>query len=430
MNISLTGLLTPLLLVLCYTVCCAQKADGVLLKGCVVHTGTGTVYEEGAVGFRDGRIDYVGRSVAAPKTGYEEVVDCLGRHVYPALIATNTTLGLTEIMAVRATNDFRETGSMNPNVRAISAYNAESDVVATTLSNGILFAQICPEGGVLSGTSSVVALTGWNWEDAAYHTDEGIHLNWPSIYKYTGEEKDPKAYVANDDYPEKLRKIKLFFDEARAYAQREIPIERDLRMESMRGIFSGDKRLYIHSEFIKEIREITLFKKDFDLEKVSIVGGYDSWMAADLLRENNISVLVRRVNSLPRLAEDPVDGPYNLPAQLAQAKVDFCLQMSGRMEPMHNRNLPFNAGTAVGYGLDKEAALKAITLDAARILGIADRTGSLEVGKEANILISKGEIFEIKESQVVELYYLGEALDLENIQDRLYQKYRKKLLEP
>lgn len=419
---SLLGALSPL-----YSF--AQTSSSVLLKGCVVHTGAGTVYEEGAVGFTDGVIDYVGRAVAAPKSGYGEVIDCLGRHVYPALIATNTTLGLTEIMAVRATNDYRETGSLNPNVRAISAYNAESDVVATTLSNGILFAQICPEGGVLSGTSSVVALSGWNWEDAAYHTDEGIHLNWPAMYKYTGEKKDPKAYVANDDYPEKLRQIRTFFEEAKAYAQRDIPIERDLRMESMRGIFTGEKRLYVHAEFIKEIREITLFKKDFDIKKVSLVGGYDSWMAAALLRESDISVLVRRVNSLPRLAEDPIDGPYILPAQLAEAKVDFCLQMSGRMEPMHNRNLPFSAGTAVGYGLDKEAALKAITLDAARILGIDDRTGSLEVGKEANLFISKGDVLEIKESKVEAMYYRGNILDLENRQDRLYQKYRKKLIE-
>jgi imidazolonepropionase-like amidohydrolase len=413
-------LLALSLLLICHSSWSQSTSPPTLYLNAVVHTAAGEIFEEGALGVRNGKIDYVGRAVAAPKTGYDSIIDLRGKQVYPALISTNTTLGINEIDALRATNDFQEAGRMNPNVRAISAYNAESEVVATTLSNGILFAQVVPQGGVLSGTSSVVALSGWNWEDAAYHTDEGTHLHWPKMYKYKGHHKsDPEAYVANDMYEKELEEINQLFEQAQAYAKRSVPMERDLRLESMRGLFDGSKRLYVHADFIKELREISHFKKDFQLEKLSIVGGYDSWMALDLLREANISVLLRRVNSLPRFAEDPIDGPYRLPAKLAAAKVLYCIEMGGGMETSQNRNLPFNAGTAVGYGLSKEDALKAVTINAAKILGIDSLTGSLEVGKEANFVVSSGDIFEIKQSKVEAVYFRGEALDLENRQDML-----------
>lgn len=405
-----------------------ESKSGILLTNCKLYTATGEVFEEGAIGFQDGIIDFAGRAIKANTAQYEAVIDLGGQHVYPALIAVNTTLGINEIDAVRATNDFAEVGAMNPNVRSISAFNAESDVNATALSNGVLFAQVTPRGGVLSGTSSVVALSGWNWEDAAYHIDEGIHLNWPRIYRYTGAEKaDPEAYVSNDKYEKELREILTFFKMAQAYAKREVPLEYDLRLESMRGLFEGSKRLYVHADFIKEIREISLFKNDFGLKKLSIVGGDDSWMVTDLLKEANISVLVRRVNSLPRFAEDPIDAAYSLAAKLAEAEVPFCFEMEGQMETMQQRNLPFNAGTAIGYGLSKDKALQAMTVDAAGILGIADRTGSLEVGKEANLVVARGDLFEIAQGKVSEVYYKGKSLDLDNRQETLYRKYASKL---
>jgi len=401
-----------------------EISNSFLFTNMIVYTGNGTIIHDGAVGVNNGIIDFVGPTTQANPNSYREVISQEGMHLYPGLIAMNTTLGLTEIDAVRATRDFRETGDMNPNVRAISAYNAESEIIETVIINGILFAQISPRGGTIKGSSSVVKLRGDNWEDSAYKTDEGIIMDWPRTFKRKGDRHDPQGYTADEDYAKKLNEIKVFFDRASAYAKKETPVELDLRMEAMRGIFDGSKRLYVSADFIKEIREIINFKRKFNIKKVSIMGGYDAWMVADLLKENDISVLLGRVNALPHLAEDALDAPFALPAKLAEAGVKFCFTMAGDMETMNNRNLPFNIGTAIGYGLNEQTALSAATLHAAEILGIADRTGSIEVGKEANFVLTTGDIFDMRTSIIKGLYLQGERIILTTRQENLYKKYK------
>jgi len=400
-----------------------DESSSFLITGVLLHTAAGAPIENGAVGVRDGLITFAGKATNASRADYSEVIDRTGMHLYPGLIATNTTLGLTEIFAVRATDDYREAGKMNPNVRALIAYNADSDISQTVLANGILFAQICPRGGVISGTSSVVKLSGWNWEDAAYHVDEGMHMSWPHMFKRKGDRDDPQGYETDEQYEENLREIRQFFEKAKAYSRRAEPLERDLKLESMRGVFNGEKRLYVNAEFIKEIREAVAFKREMGIAKLTIVGGYDSWMAADLLRENEVSVMIRRVNSMPRFAEDAIDAPFLLPARLDAAKVSFCFEMDGDMETMQNRNLPFNIGTAMGYGLSAEAALKGATINAARILGIDHLTGSIEIGKQANFVISEGDIFDMRTSVIRDAFLLGKPQNLKTHQDELYEKY-------
>ena len=404
----------------------SQEGIGTLHTNLTVHTGTGEVIENGAVGVKNGLIIYAGKAEKAPSGEYDQVKDWEGKHLYPGLIAMNTTLGLNEIFAVRATHDYREVGSMKPNVRSIIAYNAESRITETVLANGVLLAQVCPRGGRIKGSSSVVKLEGWNWEDAVYEMDEGIHMDWPRLFKRKGERSDPIAFEPDEDYLDEMIRLKNYFREAQAYSKKEYHLEVNPAYEAMRGVFSGEKRLYITADFIKEIREIIAFKRNFSLEKVSIVGGYDSWLAADLLRENDISVLVRRVNSLPRFSEDAIDASFTLPAKLAEEEVQFAFQMAGSMETMQNRNLPFNIGSAIGYGLDREKALKAATLDAAKILGIEETTGSIEIGKEANIVISDGDIFDMRTSIIRLAMIKGREVDLETKQDRLYEKYESK----
>lgn len=417
---------TVFILIFLVNISFAQEGIGTLYKNLVVHTGTGKVIKNGAVGVKNGLITYVGETQMAPANEYGVVIDWDGKDIYPGLIAMNTTLGLNEIFAVRATHDYREIGSMKPNVRAIIAYNAESRITETVLANGVLLAQICPRGGRIKGSSSVVTLTGWNWEDAAYKMDEGIQMDWPRLFKRKGKDTDPIAFEPDEEYLEEILNLKTYFREAQAYAKRKHHLEINPAYEAMRGVFNGEKRIYITADFIKEIREIIAFKRLFELKKVTIVGGYDSWMVADLLRENNISVLVRRVNSLPRFAEDAIDASFTLPSKLAKAEVQFSFQMAGGMETMQNRNLPFNIGSAIAYGLDREKALKAATLDAAEILGIAETTGSIETGKEANLIISEGDVFDMRTSIIRLALIKGEEVDLETNQDKLYKKYKAK----
>jgi hypothetical protein len=247
------------------------------------------------------------------------------------------------------------------------------------------------------------------------------------MFKRKGEEADdPKGYEFDIKYTEKLGEIKRFFSEAKAYAKRPSPLERDLRLEAMKGLFDGSKTLFVRSDFVKEIREAISFSKEMGIEKLVIVGGYDSWMATDLLKENKVAVLINRVNSLPRFAEDAVDAAYSLAAKLSNAGVLFAFQMDGDMETMQNRNLAFNAGTAIGYGLPANEALKACTIYPARILGIDNRTGSIEVGKEANFILTTGDLFEMKTSVVKEIYLFGKLTVPENRQDALYEKYKAK----
>ncbi len=403
-----------------------EESRSVIFSGGKVFTATGEVFENGAIGVKADTISFVGKASDANYSDYSRVEDLKGRHIYPGLIASNTTLGLTEIFAVRATRDYREVGDMNPNVRSIIAYNAESDITSTVLENGVLFAQICPRGGTISGTSSVVKLKGWNWEDAVYEIDEGIHMDWPRMFKRKGERDDPREFEPDEKYQERINELKRFFASAKAYSQNEYPLERDLRLEAMKGIFDGSKRLYIEADFIKEIREVVAFKRELELAKVTIVGGYESNRVADLLVENQISVLVRRVISLPRLAEDHIDAPFRLAAQLAEAGVLFAFQMDGDMEPIQNRNLAFAAGLAIANGLPSEDALKGLTINAAKILGVDDRTGSLEVGKEANFIVTDGDLFDIRTGSVHRIYLGGLLIDPENRQNDLYLKYARK----
>ena len=398
----------------------------VLLTGGKVFTATGDVFEPGAIGIKGDTIHFVGKASDANTSEYQRVEELDGRHVYPGMIATNTTLGLTEIFAVRATRDYREVGNMNPNVRSLIAYNAESDITTTVLENGVLFAQVCPRGGTISGTSSVVKLKGWNWEDAAYEMDNGIHMDWPRMFKRKGERGDPREYEADEKYLDRLNELKDFFAEAKAYSNQNYPPETDLRLEAMKGVFTGEKRLYVEADFIKEIREVIAFKRELGLPAVTIVGGYEAHKAASLLKENDISVLVRRVISLPRLAEDPLDAPFELSKKLSDADVLFAFQMDGDMEPIQNRNLAFAAGVAIANGLEPEKALQGLTINPAKILGIDDRTGSLEVGKEANFIVTNGDLFDIRTGKVHRIYLQGELIDPENRQNDLYKKYLRK----
>lgn len=409
-----------------------KQSKSILLMNGICHVGNGTVIENSVVGFKDGKITLVGDAtvIRIDKSAWDTTINCAGKHIYPGLIAPNSTLGLTEIEAVRATSDFNEVGYINPHVRTQSAYNTDSRITPTVRTNGVLIAQVTPRGGRISGTSSIMNLDGWNWEDATLKADDGVHLNWPAYYSRNWSENGPTPYEKNKQYAERRAELEKFFAEARAYCLASTPSEKNLRFEAMRGIFNGTQNLYIHADAVKDISEAISFSKKFSISKMVIVGGSDSYKCTELLKQNNISVMLARVHSLPSSDEDDVNQPYKTAKMLQDAGILFCFENSGDMEAAHARNIPFLAGTAVAWGLNKEAAISALTLNAAKILGISDQVGTIEEKKDATLIVSEGDIMDMKTNKVTWAFIQGKKIQLTNEQQELYQRYEDKYSQP
>jgi imidazolonepropionase-like amidohydrolase len=391
-----------------------------------VHVGNGQVTENATIVIENGKIVQVGQNISVPQ-GDAKVIDAKGKQIYPGLILSVTDLGLKEIAeSVRGSNDFHELGDLNPSIRSIVAYNTDSKIIGTLRANGILLAGVTPDGGTISGSSSVVQLDAWNWEDAAYKMDNAIHLNMPTFIsrprRFGGrgqqEEVDPTKQAL-----EKIAEIKNFFRQAKAYLLETTHTETNLKFEAVKGLFDKKQKFFVHGDQVKQMLVAIDFAKEFGFDVV-IVGGSESFLIADLLKQNNIAVILHEEHSLPAMEDDDVDQPYKTPAQLQKAGVLFAL--NDEHEESRFRNLMFNAGTAAAYGLTKEQALQAITLNAAKILGIDDRTGSLEVGKDANIVISDGDILDMRSSIISHAFIQGREVSLENKQTQLYQRYMTK----
>lgn len=400
----------------------AQTKRTLLLNG-RVHTGNGAVIENAALAFADGKITLVAdaRTIRLNMTEFDTIIQAGGKEIYPGFIALNTTLGINEIELVRATNDNSETGTLNPTSRSIIAYNTDSKVIPTVRSNGVLLAQVTPQGGLVSGSSSMVELDAWNWEDASYKADEGIHLNWPSMRIFKAWWASP-AEEQQKNMDLGLQDLRRLFDDALAYSKNPAPLEKNMHLEAMRGLFTGSKKLYVHCNYIKEILAAINFCREYQLKMV-LIGGADSWQVTAILKENNIPVIVGRTHSLPGRDDEDTDLPYKLPHLLKQAGVTFAISVDGFWQV---RNLMFNAGTAVAYGLTKEEALEAITWSAAKISGIDERAGILEAGKDATLIISSGDALDMKSNNIETAFIRGKPINLDNIQTQLYTKFRKK----
>lgn len=406
----------------------SKKYSKILLQNGEAHIGNGEYQSTASIGIENGKILFVKNTLTYElnKSEWDTIIDLNGQHVYPGFIAPNVTVGLTEIDAVRATRDFEETGDFNPNVRALIAYNTDSKILYTLRSNGVLITQPTPRGGIISGTSSLMGLDGWNWEDAVYKSDDGVHLNWPSKYYRYGWWAEPGGNNENSNYAIIKNQIWDFCAKAKAYVNERFPKTKDLKLEAMRRIFNGDQRLYIHADFAPEMNDIIDFARHFEIKFPVIVGGYDAAIIAERLKENKFSVVINRIHSLPEFDEDYTFQYFELPFRLKEAGVLFCLSTTGDMEAMNTRNLPFQAGTARAYGLTSEEALATITLNAAKIMGIDDKVGSLEVGKDATLFVSTGDALDMRTNNVSLAFIKGNIVDLDNSQKELYRKYCKK----
>ncbi len=402
-----------------------KQTQAYSIEGATAHLGNGKTIENSLIMFENGKIVFVG-SVPMKIARIGKTIDARGKHVYPGFIAPNSTLGLVEIDAVRATKDNDEVGAMNPHIRSIIAYNTESKIVESMRPNGVLMAQITPRGGRISGTSSIVQLDAWNWEDAIIKADDGIHLNWPNPFSrgrwWLGE---PATLKINKGYKDQIDELTSYFTESKAYNTGE-KSPRHLPFESLQGLVDGTKKLYLHVSNEKGITDAIVFSKENKIKNIVIVGGYEAHLVIDLLKQHDVPVLLQRVHSTPKNSDEDYDAPFKLANKLVKAGVLVGLENAGQMERMNTRNLPFLAGTCAAYGLSKEDALSLITLNTAKILGIDDKVGSLEVGKDATFFISEGDALDMRTNKLTNAYIQGREISLESHQTKLYKRYSKK----
>ena len=402
----------------------ANQAKSILIQGATLHIGDGSVLENGMLGIDNGKIVELGEA-GTQQNSYVTTIDAKGKHLYPGFIAVNSTVGMVEIDAVRPTNDLNEIGTFLPHIRTIIAYNAESKVVESLRPNGILTAQIVPTRGRIAGSSSVVQLDAWNWEDASLKTDEGIHVYWPRSYRRGNASKgeDPLVYDQKN-YSKQVDELKQYLVKAKTFQKGERP--KNLPNAALAGVFTGAQQVYLHAKEKRQILDgIDLLKKQ-GIQHIVLVGGDDAHLVLPYLKEHNIPVILSRPHRLPNTADEDVKLPFKMAKLLMDAGLTITIDVSGRMERMNTRNLPFYAGTFAAYGVAKEKAVEMITLNAAKILGIDERLGSLEVGKDATVFIAEGDALDMRTNQLSHAFIQGREISLETHQTELWKRYMEK----
>jgi imidazolonepropionase-like amidohydrolase len=398
-----------------------QKKPVALVNG-VLHTVSGPVIEAGTIVFDKGRITEMGPRMQPPPNA--DVIDLQGRHVYPGMIESHSQLGLTELSSTRATIDTSETGLLNPNVTAATAVNPDSELIPVTRANGVLVALSAPSGGLVSGKASLLQLDGWTSVDMTLQRESGLVINWPAAFRssFFGP---PGAGEAGGSQVQELRNL---FTDARAWAKARTASPEtqryDIRMASMQPVLAGKVPLIVAADEAEEIQAAVAFGVEQKLQ-VIIFGGYDAESCAELLRRYQVPVIVSAVHRDPRNDHDDYDAAYTLPERLRKAGIRFCISGSARSETWNTRNLPYQAATAAAYGLPRDEALKSVTLYPAQILGVADRLGSLEPGRDATIFVSTGDPLET-DSQVTHAWIQGRVVDLSSRHTQLAGKYGEK----
>jgi imidazolonepropionase-like amidohydrolase len=400
----------------------------VVIANATIHPVSGPVIENGLIVFDKGRIAAIGSSVVIPNNA--ERIDAAGKHVYPGLISAETYIGLTEIEAVRASRDRVETGRINPNVRAETAFNPESELIPVTRANGILTVVASPAGPLIAGTGAVMEMDGWTWEDMTLRAPAGLYVAWPNMvtrrgpfFRQSEEEQIKERERSLKELADAFRDARAYMAAKRAEHQRGVPYhDVDVRWEAMGPVLEGEVPVMVRASDVQQIQAAVAWSKQ-ERVRLIIVGGHEAWRLTDLLKENDVPVLAGGIHRLPSRRFNAYDDPFTLPLKLHQAGVKFAIFSAD--EAAHQRNLPYEAAMAAAYGLPKEEALKAITLYPAQILGVDDRVGSLEVGKDATLIVTNGDPLEITTD--VELAFIrGGRIDLTSRHTKLYEKYKEK----
>lgn len=409
-------------------------AVAIAIKGARIVTVSGATVEKGTIVLSGGKIAAVGADVSVPSGA--RVIDGSGKTVYPGLIDGLTTLGLVEIGSVPGSVDTSEVGDVNPHAKAWIAVHAHSELLPVARANGLTAALAAPQGGLISGQSALLRLTGTTPDALTVKTPVAMHINYPTgrpPFDFTRMFEEPELKTFEDRQKEKkknqekeLKRLANLLEEAKAYGaaleaakagQAAVP-KPDLPMEALAPVARGELPVVMRADDEADIRGAVKFAADHGL-KLVIAGGLDAWRCADLLEEKKVPVLVN-VERLPRKESDPYDAAYANAGILFKAGVRFAIVSDDASQA---RNLPYEAAMASAYGLPAEAALRSITLSPAEIFGVASRMGSLEVGKDANVVVTTGDILDHR-TQVTDVFIDGVSQSLETKHTRLYQQFK------
>ena len=417
----------------------AADDDSFLIRGATVHPVASAEIQNGSVLVQNGKIVGIGRNIAAPKG--TRIVEGKGLHVYPGMIDSATEMGLSEIGAVRESVDVGEIGKFDPQLRAEIAINPSSEHIPVTRANGITSVIAMPMsagggggfgrgggGSIITGQAALVHLDGWTWEEMEIKKSAGMGMRFPIIPAINprfsgGDFPGAKTFTdSKKDYETELRELKEFFENARRYqkakAAKEKGFQTDLKYEAMLPVLEGKEPLIIMASRERAIRDAVQFA-DQQKVRVIIADPRELGKMGTELKNRNIPAILGPTLALPLHEDDPYDAAYTLPDQFYKAGVKFAF---GSFDNQFARDLPYQAAMAVAFGLPVDEAVKAVTLNAAQIWGVADRIGSIEEGKSADLMVTDGDPLEAK-TQVKLLYIKGKTVDLDNRHKRLYEKY-------
>lgn len=424
---------------LCLFIACfaapRAHAETLLLSGATVHTVTGETLSPGEVLIKDGKIAEVGKSISVRDS---KRIELKGRHLYPGLIALNSALGLVEISAVRATRDAQEVGEYTPDVESWIAVNPDSELLPVTRAAGVSHFQPVPRGGVVAGQSALMTLAGWTPEQMTIRAPAALHVFWPGFHlETTPREKarDRSRWKSLDDQAKdrraRVRAIEDFFEEARAVATaREVAgtgaapqPPPNPAWDAMLPFARRERPLIIHADDVRQIQSAVSWAHENEYP-VILAGGRDAWMIADWLAARKVPVIFEHTFTLPPRDTDPYDVHFRAPDILRRAGVTVVFS-TGVESTSFVRNLAHHAAHAVAFGLPRDEALKGLTLHPAHLMGVAERLGSIEAGKEATLIVADRDILDVR-SNVERMWIAGREVSLENRHTRLYEKYRNR----
>ena len=423
-------------------------AQSLVIDGATIHPVSGEPFV-GRLEIIDGFITEVTQSGPESATaggdddGEVQVIDATGMHVYPGMFDALSQIGLVEVNAVPSTDDQAEMGLYNPHLSAATAFHPASEVIGVTRANGVTHSVVAPlvDGeGVIAGQATLVNLHGWTIEEMALDPAIAMVIQWPAIITQsfdfsTFSMRETPFAEAKETAEKKQNELRDWMAAARHYDQAmkagSSRLDRDLRLEALAGVLDGKQAVVIVADAKRDIEAAIEFAEEQGLRMI-LGGGRDAWKVKETLAEKNIPVLLGMTQSLPNEDDDPYDQPYRTPGELVAAGVKIAFTSGtgggfGPGGPHLARTTPYEASTAMPYGLSEEEAIKAMTLNPAEIFGVADRLGSIEVGKLANLIVTDGNPLEIT-TQIRHVIIAGEDAGIENRHDSLYERYRAREL--